>query len=281
MKLNEINIRDPFIVLHNGTYYMYGSRGWNYTGFDVYKSEDLENWTDAISVFEKPEGFWATKEYWAPEVHEYKGKFYMFASFHSEDVCRGTQILVSDTLDGTFKVHSKKPITPENWEALDGTLYIAKDGTPYMVFCHEWLQVKDGTMCAVKLKDDLTEPVGEPFVLFSASEYPHAWKDAETFVTDGPYLYRAKNGRLLMLWSTSAGGAYVEAICYSDNGEIDGKWIQCDEPLFDKDGGHGMLFHDKDGKLKFVMHSPNKPKFAERPVLKDICETEDGFLKLK
>lgn len=281
MKLNEINIRDPFILPYEGIYYMYGSRGWNYTGFDVYKSEDLNDWSEAIPVFEKPKDFWATKEYWAPEVHEYKGKFYMFASFHSDDKCRGTQILVSDTPDGIFKVHSKKPITPENWEALDGTLYVSGDGTPYMVFCHEWLQVKDGTMCAVKLKDDLSEPAGEPFVLFSASEYPHATKGAETFVTDGPFLYRTKNGKLLMLWSTSANDAYVEAICYSDNGEIDGNWIQCDEPLFDNDGGHGMLFHDKNGKLCFVMHSPNKPKHAERPVLKEITETEDGFLKLK
>lgn len=281
MKFNEINIRDPFILVHNGKYYMYGTRGWNSTGFDVYVSDDLENFTEAKPVFEKPDGFWGTKEYWAPEVHEYKGKFYMFATFHSETRRRGTQILVSDTPDGTFVPHSKEPITPADWEALDGTLYVSKDGTPYMVFCHEWLQVKDGTMCAIKLKDDLSAPIGEPFVLFSASEYPNANTDTENFVTDGPFLYRAENGRLLMLWSTLAHNAYAEALCYSDNGEIDGNWIQCKEPLFDKDGGHGMVFTDKDGKLNFIMHSPNRPQFAERPVLKEIYETEDGFLKLK
>lgn len=30
------------------------------------------------------------------------------------------------------------------------------DGTPYLVFCHEWLQVKDGEMCAMPLTPDLT-----------------------------------------------------------------------------------------------------------------------------
>lgn len=281
MKINEINLRDPFILLHNGTYYMYGSRGWDFTGFDVYTSSDLENWSEAKSVFEKPEDFWGTKEYWAPEVHEYKGKFYMFASFNSDSRRRGTQILVSDAPDGTFVVHSKNPITPPDMEALDGTLYIAKDGSPYMVFCHEWVQVKDGRMCAVKLKDDLSAPDGEPFVLFSASEYPNAPEGAESYVTDGPYFYRASNGRLLMIWSTYSNGEYAEAVCYSDNGEIDGNWIQCKEPLFDKDGGHGMLFVDKSGKLNFIMHSPNRPKFAERPVLKEVAETKDGFLRLK
>ena len=27
MKTNEINIRDPFVLTHNGKYYMYGTRG--------------------------------------------------------------------------------------------------------------------------------------------------------------------------------------------------------------------------------------------------------------
>lgn len=48
MKTNEINIRDPFVLLENGTYYLYGTRGatcWGpATGFDVYTGTDLENW---------------------------------------------------------------------------------------------------------------------------------------------------------------------------------------------------------------------------------------------
>lgn len=51
---------------------------------------------------------------------------------------------------------SDGPVTPADWECLDGTLYVAADGTPYLVFCHEWLQVKDGEMCAMPLTPDLT-----------------------------------------------------------------------------------------------------------------------------
>lgn len=46
MKLNEINIRDPFILKEKNIYYLYGTRaknfGQNVGGFDVYKSTDLE-----------------------------------------------------------------------------------------------------------------------------------------------------------------------------------------------------------------------------------------------
>ena len=57
---------------------------------------------------------------------------------------------------------SDGPVTPADWECLDGTLYVAANGTPYLVFCHEWLQVKDGEMCAMPLTPDLTAAAGEP-----------------------------------------------------------------------------------------------------------------------
>lgn len=85
MKLNEIHIRDPFILKADDKYYMYGTRGkgaWDVcAGFDVYISTDLVNWSEPISVFEKSENFWATRQFWAPEVHKYNGKYYSLLLF--------------------------------------------------------------------------------------------------------------------------------------------------------------------------------------------------------
>ena len=87
MKLQDIHIRDPFILLEGGRYYLYGSRGneaWGKaTGLDVYESDDLVSWSGPSVVFTPPEGFWADMHFWAPEVHQYHGKFYMFVSFKS------------------------------------------------------------------------------------------------------------------------------------------------------------------------------------------------------
>jgi len=279
MKMNEINIRDPFILIENDQYYLYGSRavdGWGEcSGLDVYTSKDLEDWSEPIEAFSKPEGFWSGMNYWAPEVHKYKGKFYMFVSFKSETRERGTQILVSDVPEGPFGIHSDGPVTPESWGCLDGTLYIDKDQTPYMVFCHEWTQVVDGEMCALKLSDDLKEAVGEPFLLFKASQPQWMPKDEEKLVTDGPFMYRTKGGKLLMLWSTFVNDQYVEAIAYSDNGDITGNWKHADTLLFSKDGGHGMLFNTMDsGELKFIFHTPNDTP-NERPAIVGVRETDD------
>lgn len=120
MKREEINIRDPFVLTRNGQYYLYGTRGatcWGpANGFDVYVSRDLENWDGPFECFHNDGTFWADRNYWAPEVHEYHGKLYMLASFKREDLCRGTAILTADNPLGPFVPHSDGRVTPSNWE---------------------------------------------------------------------------------------------------------------------------------------------------------------------
>lgn len=124
MNLEKINIRDPFILIDEGKYYMYGTRAltcWtSATGFDCYISEDLENWNGPYEVFHKPEDFWADLNCWAPEVHKYNGSYYMFATFKDSQSHGGTAILKADHPLGPFIPHSEKQITPKDWECIDG-----------------------------------------------------------------------------------------------------------------------------------------------------------------
>ena len=272
MKLTEINIRDPFVLLHNDKYYMYGSRVGEQRGFDVYISDDLENWSEPKIVFEAYDGFWGTTNFWAPEVHMYKGRFYMLASFKADDMCRGTGILVSDAPDGKFTVHSER-ITPPQWECLDGTLYIEND-VPYMVFCREWLQVNNGEIYAVKLSEDLSKTDGEPFLLWRAGDA--SWvspldNEGTKFVTDGPFLYKTKDGKLKSLWSSFSNNEYVLATSTSENGSITGKWRVDEKLLYERDGGHGMIFRTKEGINMVAIHAPNT-SFDERPRFLEFTE---------
>lgn len=281
MKFKDIHIRDPFVLPFEGKYYLYGTRGqtaWQTaSGLDVYVSDDLETWSDAHECFSVPENFWADKEIWAPEVHFYNGKFYMFVSFRSEERDRATQILISDSPMGPFLPFTDDAITPVGWRCLDGTFYVDKCGNPYIVFCREWQQVKDGEIHAMKLTKDLTAADGEPIFLFKASQPDWADKTRETFITDGPFMHRTQEGRLLMIWSTFTPKGYVQAIAYSDNGEIDGNWIH-EKPMFEENGGHGMIFEDFGGNQYLILHSPNENPY-ERPVLLRVTE-ENETLKL-
>lgn len=292
MKNHDVNIRDPFVLTHQGRYYMYGTRGktcWGHAdGFDVFTGTDLMNWDGPFEVFHAPEGFWADRHFWAPEVHLYNGRFYLFASFKSETLCRGTQILISDSPLGPFMIHSDGPVTPRDWECLDGTLYVDGKGCPYIVFCHEWLQVKDGRICALQLSGDLSKSVGVPMLLFRGSDPTWADRDEANYVTDGPFLFSASDGELSMIWSSfvhhrsnasaqaNEEGNYVQAVSRSTNGCIDGTWIHDSKLLFEKDGGHGMIFKDLAGMLKLALHKPNTT-LQERPCFFDLVE-KDGIL---
>ena len=148
MKNQEINIRDPFVLLENGKYYMYGTRaasfGFGTAGFDVYVSDDLETWSDPIAVFDSATCGMNDGVNWAPEVHKYGDAYYMFATFTQKNGLRGTYILKADAPTGPFQPHSDGAVTPDGWECLDGTLYV-ENGVPYLVFCHEHTQILNGT----------------------------------------------------------------------------------------------------------------------------------------
>jgi len=268
MNLSDIHIRDPFVlpVLSEQRYYLYGTMGqytWGDTaiGFDCYTSADLHTWEGPFSVFRPPAGFWADRSFWAPEVHAYAGRYFMFASFKAPGVCRGTQILASDSPLGPFRPLSAGPVTPPDWECLDGTLFVSPEGTPWIVFCHEWVQVGDGQVCALPLSKDLSAPAGEPVLLFSASQAPWAQelnsKGRKGYVTDGPFLHHLPNGELLILWSSFVAGDYAIGVARSTPGNILGPWQQDAQPLYSGDGGHCMTFRDFDGNTWLSLHRPN------------------------
>ena len=288
MKLADIQMRDPFVLPlpQEGRYLLFGTTDKNIwsgpgTGFDCYSSRDLVNWDGPIPAFRPPVDFWSNTQFWAPECHTWRGRYYLFATFARDERQRGTQILIADKPEGPYRLHSDGPVTPRDWECLDGTLYVDPASKPWMVFCHEWAQAVDGEMCAIPLSDDLRCAIGKPVVLFRASEA--GWSRPfesqgrkNNQITDGPFLHRLPGGKLLMLWSTTGlNGAYTMGYAVSD-GDILGPWRQSAEAIFAQDGGHGMLFRDFGGRLWMTLHRPNNSP-NERPMWIEVAERDGGL----
>ncbi|MBQ4353629.1 MAG: family 43 glycosylhydrolase [Clostridia bacterium] len=275
MKKEQINIRDPFVVYENGKYYLYGTRakdfGCKTKGFDVYISDDLTEWSEPVECFDSEKYGMNRHVNWAPEVHRYQGKYYMFATFTQENGIRGTYSLCSDSLTGPFVPNSKGALTPGEWSCLDGTLYLDDAGVPYLIFCHEHTQILDGTICYVQLNETLDSPVGEVVTLFAAStcEWVDPW-GGNHYVTDGPFMYRSKTNELFMIWSSFIQGKYAEfAVKFKDKKL--GPDFEHMKPLLDSDGGHGMFFSDGE-KTYFTYHTPNQ-SLLEHPA---FCLIEDS-----
>ncbi len=284
--LEDIHIRDPFIlpVPEEKTYYLFGTHASAAHDFLVYSSFDLKRWRGPQVAFARSEAFWGTQDFWAPEVHKYKGRYYLFGSFNAPGHRRGTQILVSDTPQSPYHAHSDGPVTPAEWDCLDGTLFVDESGQPWCVFCHEWVQTHDGEMRAVRLAPDLSKAEGEPVLLFRATEAPWVKEIGfggphKGFITDGPFLYRLENGTLIMLWSSFGNKGYAQTVARSESGKIQGPWKQDAEPLYTNDGGHGMIFQTFDGTRVLVLHQPNG-RSLERARMFALRE-HDGTLALE
>ncbi|WP_345751118.1 glycoside hydrolase family 43 protein [Microbacterium rhizophilus] len=287
MRLDDIQIRDPFVLFDADAdrYHLFGSTDANIwsgpaTGFDTYWSDDLEEWHGPTPAFRPAPDFWSHTQYWAPEVHRYRGAFYMFATFTAEGMRRGTQVLRAERPEGPYAPWSDGPLTPRAWECLDGTLHV-EDGVPYLVFCHEWKDVGDGEVHAIRLTEDLRGTVGDPVLLFRASDAPWARsiprpEFPRVFVTDGPSLHRTADGRLLMLWSSFGDSGYAMGVATSRSGSIAGPWVQSDEPIWPADGGHGMIFADAAGRLFLTLHTPNRTP-DERARFFPLEETPEGL----
>lgn len=286
MKREDIHIRDPFVFPYEGKYYLFGTgipdnvNASENPQFWCYISEDLENWSEPVCCFDPPEDFWGTNDFWAPEVYHYNGKFYLLGSFISSERNRATQALVADRPEGPYREFGQ-PLTPEDWRCLDGTLYV-ENGKPYLVFCHEWIQIKDGEIAVVPLKEDLRTADGEPIVLFRASE--SGWSEEvgapqwRGYVTDGPFLVK-EDGVLTMFWSSFRGGQYAVGMLVSESGSVYGPWKHTEELLFEGNGGHGMLFTSFEGKRFFALHAPNNGPY-ERPHFYEV-EWENNTYHLK
>ena len=80
-----VQLGDPYILQTKGMYYMYGTGGGADKGFVTYSSKDMVNWKPEGQVYfhdnkngwSDPTAGWGGA-YWAPEVYEVKGKYYLF-----------------------------------------------------------------------------------------------------------------------------------------------------------------------------------------------------------
>jgi len=289
LKTSEIRVRDPYIVVYEGKYYMYKSA--DNDSIVVFKSTDLENWEEPVTVYTLSPDSWADKELWAPEVHLYNGKYYMFLSLHGRNGKRGTEISVCDTPDGTFVPLTNGPATPPGRSCIDGTLYIENE-TPYIVYSADWpdnyVEKEDcyiGEIWAVQLTDDLTDRAGEPFMLFRSGHtlcsaepnyMEYEGKTVKRFGSDAPFITKLSDGTLYLTWSPFPGNTYIVAAAVAKS--IRDEWIHLDKPLFDDNGGHAMFFDDLSGNKKLCIHWPER-WFDERARFIDVKEA-DGKLEI-
>ena len=103
---NITGIGDPFVLTYNGKYYMYCTSETSLRkGFYVWTSKDLVNWEkQELAMSNEIPGILGINRFWAPEVVEYKGMFYMTYNAGDTDNILKLCLAVSDNPLGPFSI---------------------------------------------------------------------------------------------------------------------------------------------------------------------------------
>ena len=252
---------DPFVLFYDGFYYMYCTTEHSETprgyivfdtssdgcdGFFVYRSADLKKWELLGRALKKGDVI-GEKWFWAPEVLEYKGKFYMAYSAEEH-----IAIAVADHPAGPFKQTDKKWLREDR--AIDGSLFVDDDGSAYLYY----VRLDGGNrIFAAKMKSDLSgieEEYGE--CLIKAEE---PWETLDCLVAEGPYVLKHK-GLYYLTYSANHTRSEDYAMGYAVSDSPIGNFRKYQgNPILKKQNGivgvgHNSFVRAEDGTLICVYH---------------------------
>ena len=192
-----VEFGDPYVLYTHGTYYMYGTGAGADKGFVAYSSKNMVDWKREGQVYfhnnkrgwSDPNAKWGGA-YWAPEVYEVKGKFYLFYSaqwrvnpLHEEENFR-IGVAVADQPTGPFIDLANQPIFDPGYPIIDANVFFDTNGRAYLYYsrcCYKhpvksevadlarqkgWFkEIEESWVYGVELKPDFSGVIGQPVLL--------------------------------------------------------------------------------------------------------------------
>src|SRR5262249_53701040 len=125
---------DPHVIRAGDRYFAFGTQARG-TGFQLLESADLVHWTPRALELPSP---WARDHYWAPEVAEHQGKYYLtYSALDPESRKHHVAIATADAPTGPF-THRAILVRGDNNRVgvIDATL-VFDDGQPYLIYSEE------------------------------------------------------------------------------------------------------------------------------------------------
>ena len=266
---------DPGVLFYDGTYYCYSTSA--PIGYYVYTSKDLVNWTNEGLCADMMWGLSKNGMYWAPEVIEKDGKFYMIASVEEH-----IGFAVADSPLGPF-------IPEENWlfdKSIDGHVFIDDDGRAYLFYV-SWQSTYGIYGC--ELNEDLVSVKPGTTKLIIKPE--DAWECYEGNVTEGPFILK-HNGTYYLTYSGTGYTSDQYAVGYATSSSPLGDYERYEaNPVlsytskFHGPGHHSFTVSPDGSELWIVYHVHNTlSEVHPRKICIDrarFVPTDDGLDRLE
>ena len=237
---------DPDILYYNGYYYMYVTG----TGYPVYRSADLDNWT--LMGKSLPEVSWnINKQYmWAPDVEYINGKFYMAVSMGEA----GFGIAVSDSPTGPFVCAGDMPFLTQT---IDGHIFVDDDGKIYLYYT-SWCNGRKYGIWGVEMQSDCLTPKWETEKLIFTPTEPWEMTMDMGGVVEAPFMFK-KDGVYYLVYSGSHYMADYAVGYATSKSPLEGFEKSKNNPILigtaDARGtGHCSIVTSPSGKMAMVYH---------------------------
>ncbi len=274
----DVKFGDPYVLLaSDGRYYMYGTGGVK-DGFGCYVSDNLVDWEYKGAVYQgnTPES-WAKSNFWAPEVYEKDGKFYMFFSadwkVNPNDELENFLIgvAVSDSPTGPFVEISDEPLFNPGYPIIDANVFKDDDGKFYLYFsrcCYkhpveseiaDWAkeqgmfdEIEESWVYGIELSPDFKSVIGEPVLLLrppvSMSDQQAEWESRSVTSgevnrrwTEGSFLIK-RDGVYYMMYSANFFGGENYAVGYATSDSPLGPYTKAsNNPVLEKNTAKGGI----------------------------------------
>lgn len=281
---NPLNVQfgDPYVLYSGGKYYMYGTGGGADKGFAAYSSNDLVNWKREGQVyFHDNRNGWSDTAaawggaYWAPEVYEVKGKFYLFYS--AQWNVNPTQevenfrigVAVADKPTGPFVDLANEPLFDPGYPVIDANVFFDGDGKSYLYYSRvafkhpveseiaEWArkkgwfrEIEESWVYGVELKTDFSGVIGKPTLLLrppvTVRDKQAAWESRSVTArevnrrwTEGSVTFK-KGGMYYIMYSANYFGGRHYAVGYGTSTSPLGPYKKApNNPVLQKNTGTG------------------------------------------
>jgi beta-xylosidase len=266
-----VKFGDPYILLaSDGKYYMYGTGGGAKDGFSAYSSDNLADWNYEGQVYKgNTEDSWTAANFWAPEVYEKDGKFYMFFSadwkYNPTNELENFRIgvAVAEHATGPFMDLSDQPLFDPGYPIIDANLLFNGEKT-YMYYsrcCYknpvesdvaEWAkqenlfdEIEESWVYGVEISSDFDTVVGEPILLLRPPEEngngQFDWESRSVTAgevnrrwTEGSFIFEY-NDTYYMMYSANFFGGKHYAVGYATSKDPLGPFIKAENnPVLEK-----------------------------------------------
>jgi beta-xylosidase len=287
---------DPYVWRAGETFFAIGTGELEMQGvtgervFPILRSDDFFHWEPACSALIPPDRSLGT-HYWAPEVAEQNGKFYLYYSVGHGDKQHQLRVAISDNPAGPYHDTGRTLLDPEECPfAIDAHAFKDDDGQWHLFYARDFLDAsprhRAGTALMVVRMKSMTELEKRGHVVLRARHdwqrfeanrvmYGQAW---DWHTLEGPFV-RKHEGRYYCFYS---GGrweneTYGVDYCvadnvlgpYSDTGNEAGARVLQTVPGKVIGPGHNSIITGPDGETDYLVYHAWDPAMTARRMFID------------